>query len=288
VELNIQRVALSSISLRHLPLAEALAVTQSLGFELIDLGALPGVCDHVPYDLDTTAVDRVVSVIAASGLNVQSVNADIGDLNRALTAFERLERDDHLARLVELTAAIGARALVLPNGRLNHEPIVSLDDDLARAAAELADAAEVAEATGVQLWVEAPHSMRFAFDIERSARLYELLPSSIGAVLDVSHIIASGGTPREFLAVAGERLAHVHLRDAEPGYIHHSIGKGQVDFPDMALALADLGYTGALALELETRDIDNADRGAEALRAGQYISELLAQAGERMTTSIRK
>lgn len=288
VELNTQRVALSSISLRHLPLDEALVATSSLGYRVIDLGALPGVCDHVPYELDAAAVDEVVKVIGSSGLETRSVNADIGDLNQPLTVSGRLERDDHTARLLELTAAIGARALVLPNGRLDHEPIAVLADDLDLVAAELARVDEMAQASGLELWVEAPHSMRLTFDLDRSAGLYSRLPSTVGAVLDVSHIIASGASPRGFLDIVGDRLAHVHLRDAEPGYIHHSIGNGVVDFEDLAVALDEVGYEGALALELETRDIDDADRGAEALRAGQYISDLLARAAERVSTPIGK
>jgi sugar phosphate isomerase/epimerase len=43
-------------------------------------------------------------------------------------------------------------------------------------------------------------------------------------ICDVSHVVASGSTPREFVQRLGERITHVHLRDAEPGYIHHSIG----------------------------------------------------------------
>ena len=41
---------------RHQPLDDALATIAGLGFSEIDLGALPGVCDHVPYVLDDDAV----------------------------------------------------------------------------------------------------------------------------------------------------------------------------------------------------------------------------------------
>ena len=46
------RLGCSTISFRHLPLPQALATIAELGFAEIDLGALPGVCDHVPYVLD--------------------------------------------------------------------------------------------------------------------------------------------------------------------------------------------------------------------------------------------
>ena len=46
------RLGCSTISFRHQPLPDALATIADLGFREIDLGALPGVCDHVPYVLD--------------------------------------------------------------------------------------------------------------------------------------------------------------------------------------------------------------------------------------------
>ena len=49
------RLGCSSISFRHLPLPEALRTMRERGFREIDLGALPGVCDHVPYVLDDGA-----------------------------------------------------------------------------------------------------------------------------------------------------------------------------------------------------------------------------------------
>jgi len=45
------RLGCSTISFRHLPLPQGLATIGELGFAEIDLGALPGVCDHVPYVL---------------------------------------------------------------------------------------------------------------------------------------------------------------------------------------------------------------------------------------------
>jgi sugar phosphate isomerase/epimerase len=70
----------------------------------------------------------------------------------------------------------------------------------------------------------------------------------------------------------------VHLRDARPGQINISIGRGDVDFPAAIGALTAAGYTGHYSLELETRDIDDAERPAETGRAGRYITSLLQAA----------
>src|SRR4029079_3602226 len=87
------RPGCSSISFRHQDLPAALRTMADLGLEEIDLGALPGVCDHVPYELDLAAVAVVVAEVAASGLRVRSVNGDIGDLNAVLDADGKAARE---------------------------------------------------------------------------------------------------------------------------------------------------------------------------------------------------
>lgn len=272
---NADRVICSTITLRHLPLPEALAQITEHGFSAIDLGALPGVCNHVPFVLDEEAVALVAGQVHASGLAVRSINADIGDLNVPIDEAAQQARNRHTALLLELAASIGAAAIVLPNGAQSAEPVTSLAADLELVAAQLARVADAAEARGIELWVEAPHFHRLVRDLDRTAELLPRLDPRIGVVLDVSHIVASGGTPREFLASHAARTRHVHLRDAEPGYINHSIGRGQVDFADAVAALSAAGYTGALSLELETRDTEDADRARVARAAAEFISGLL-------------
>jgi sugar phosphate isomerase/epimerase len=260
----------SSISFRHLPLAAALAVIGECGFGEIDLGALPGVCDHVPYELTDEAVRAVAAEVRASGLRVRSVNGDIGDLNRP----QDKARETHLRRLLDLTAACGADALVLPCGAQSHEPVTNLAADLDLVAAQLHRATEAAAEHGLAVWVEAPHFHRLCWNVDLAALLAQRLDASVGLVLDTSHIVASGGDPAAFAERFGDRIAHVHLRDATPGHINHSIGNGVVDFPATFAALRAAGYRGGTSLELETRDVTDDERPAAAVKAAAYIAGL--------------
>ncbi|KHO27966.1 xylose isomerase [Mycolicibacterium setense] len=269
------RLGCSTISFRHQPLPQALDTIAGLGFTEIDLGALPGVCDHVPFVLDEDAVREVSATVAASGMRVRSINGDIGDLNVTLDARGRAARGRHLAMLVELTAATGADALVLPCGALDHDPVASLEEDLAAVARELTTAAHVAAGRGVALWTESLHYFRLCFDIELAQRLADLLDENVGIVMDFSHIVASGGNPVDFVDRFGPRIRHVHIRDAVPGNINLSVGNGQVDFATGLKSLADAGYPGHFALELETRDVTHDERPAAAAAAGNLISSLI-------------
>jgi sugar phosphate isomerase/epimerase len=270
------RLGCSTISFRHLGLADALATIAELGFTEIDLGALPGVCDHVPYALDADAVTAVAAVVRGSGLTVRSINADIGDLNQALDESARTARRQHLDMLVALAVATGSRALVLPCGALNHEPIQTLDADLDLVAAELIAAARVATAEGVALWTESLHFHRLCWNLERAQQLSERLSATpVRQVMDFSHVVASGGDPAQFVEHLAAHICHVHIRDAVPGNINLSVGNGDVDFARGLKTLRHADYTGHFSLELETRDITNDQRPAATARAGRLISQLI-------------
>ncbi len=269
------RLGCSTISFRHLPLSAALVTIRDLGFGEIDLGALPGVCDHVPFVLDAAAVSTVAATTTASGLRVRSINGDVGDLNVPIDAAAREAADRHLDMLLELAVATGAQALVLPCGALDHTPVDALPADLDLVADRLTAAADRAAACGVELWVETLHLHRLCHDIERAAALTDRLPAAIGVVMDFSHIVASGADPVDFVARFAERITHVHLRDAVRGDINRSLGNGEADFAAGLAALADADYAGRFSLELETRDVTNDERPTATARAADLVTALL-------------
>ena len=277
-----QRLGCSSISFRHQDLASALHTMRSLGFEEIDLGALPGVCDHVPYVLDAAAVEAVAAVVNSSGLRVRSVNGDIGDLNETLDAGARETRERHLGMLLALAAKTGAKALVLPCGAIDHDPVRSLEEDIDLVAEQLIHASSRSAEFGVELWTESLHYYRLCWNTERAQLLADRLAGSgVGIVMDFSHIVASGGDPVDFVDRFAPLVKHVHLRDAvpatetEPGNINLSIGNGNADFAAGLAALRNVGYTGHFSLELETRDVTHDERPAAAAKAASFITDLI-------------
>lgn len=266
------RVICSTITFRRLPLSQALSTIRELGFTAIDLGALPGVCDHVPADLDDSAIEAVAQEVLASGLDVRSINADIGDLNAPVDEATLAARDAHTRRLVALARRVASPAIVLPCGAQSHEPLGALDADLDRVATALRRAAGIAEEQGVEIWVEVQHSLRLAWSMERAVALAERLTGSgVGLVLDFSHVVAAGDDPLDWIAALGDRVSHVHIRDAVKGDIHRTPGNGDADFESGLAALRAQGYRGAYSLELETDDVANEDRPRSAAASARLI-----------------
>jgi sugar phosphate isomerase/epimerase len=268
------RLGCSTISFRRWPLPEALAEISGQGFGETDLGSLPGVCDHVPIPLPADRVDALAEQIVDSGVAVRLINADVADMDDPDLDASEMQR--RLRTLVELAQAVGTSTIMLPCGRQGTEPRTELSSDIATVARNLTAAADLVNGAGLSLLVEAPHSRRLCATVERSEMLYEALGESpVGAVLDFSHVVASGDDEIDAVRRFDGRIGHVHLRDAVLGDINLSIGRGKVNFPAAIDALISSGYQGHYSLELETHDIEDAERPTEAGRAGRFITSLL-------------
>ncbi|MHA6803879.1 sugar phosphate isomerase/epimerase family protein [Salinifilum ghardaiensis] len=251
---------------------EALAEIAALGLTGIELGGLPGVCDHVPTPAGPHA-ERLAEAVDAAGLDVWAINVDPGPLNDPGLSADELTRSG--SDLVRLAARLGA-AVIVPCGAASREPCTDEATDLDRIAGRLRLLGELAAEHGTRLLVEGLHHHRFCHTAARLRGLLERVPAEVaGLVYDVSHVVAGG---IDEVALAGEladRIAHVHLRDAAPGEINLSIGRGSVDFAGVVGALAARGCTGRYVLELETHDVDEPDRPAVAARARDGIAALL-------------
>jgi sugar phosphate isomerase/epimerase len=268
------RLGCSTISFRRWPLSGALAQIKGQGFGETDLGSLPGVCDHVPIPLPADRVDEFAEQILDSRVTIRLINADVADMDDP--DLDAAEMQRRLRTLVDLAKAIGTSTIMLPCGQQGTEPRTELSRDIATVARTLAAAAEYLSGAGLRLLVEAPHSRRLCATVQRSEMLYDALGDvPVGAVLDFSHVVASGDDEVDAVRRLDGRIGHVHLRDAVVGDINLSIGRGEVNFPAAIDALISSGYKGHYSLELETHDISDAERPAEAGRAGRYIASLL-------------
>ncbi|WP_205859482.1 sugar phosphate isomerase/epimerase family protein [Phycicoccus flavus] len=266
------RIGMSTISFRFRPLPEALGLIASLGVVDIDLGAIPAVTDHVPVPFDGS-VEAVVDLVAEHGLSVGSVNSDIGDLNDpGRRTGDLLATAEPLLRLAAGTGG----ALVVPCGAARYEPFMDVGSDLDLIATRLHALAARAEAHGVRLLVEVLHHRRFVHTVERADRVLDSIgPDVFGLVYDVSHVVASDEDEVAWARAVAPRVERVHLRDAVPGDLNRGIGRGRVDFAGTLGALEQAGYSGGYVLELETHDVAEEDRPADAARSRALVLDLL-------------
>ena len=192
------------------------------------------------------------------GLAVTAVNADGGDLAAGERGFlNRPERRefvlDACGAAVELAAACGApRINVLAGREVPGEP---REEQLAHAAARLADCADIAAGSGVEIVVEPINALDVpGYLVPTPAEAVALIRaaghSNVRLLYDAYHHARAGGDPIADVAAFVPLLGHVQYADC-PG--RGAPGTGTVDLVAFARALAAAGYDGAIGLEFDPR-----------------------------------
>jgi sugar phosphate isomerase/epimerase len=139
---------------------------------------------------------------------------------------------------------------------------------------------------GVRFGLEV-HPTEIAFDTASAERAIEALGGhpAFGFNYDPSHLGYQGVAYVDFLRRFPDRIVHVHMKDAWWGrgdgsagvfgghttfgdprryWDFRSVGRGDVDFEEIIVALNDIGYDGPLSVEWEDVRMDRVHGGAES------------------------
>lgn len=96
--------------------------------------------------------------------------------------------------------------------------------------------------------------------------------SALSAVLDIKQARVSEYPYEDYIKEMGDRLAYVHVSDVDERGKICLPGKGVFDFDTFVKHLKDVGFDGALLIEVYTGDYDKA---TELKTACEYLDEIL-------------
>ena len=101
--------------------------------------------------------------------------------------------------------------------------------------------------------------------------------SRLRLTIDVGHLHCQGELPiAEKIRQWRDRLANVHIEDMRAGVHEHLMfGEGEIDFPPVIAALAEIGYDGLLSVELSRHSHEGP---AAARRAYNFLRPLVEAA----------
>jgi sugar phosphate isomerase/epimerase len=142
------------------------------------------------------------------------------------------------------------------------------------------------EEVGVNFGLEV-HPTEIAFDIATAQRALSAVGNHprFGFNYDPSHLGYQGVDYVKFIYTFGERIFHAHMKDAWWGrgdgtvgvfgghttfgdlrryWDFRSVGRGDIDFEAVIVALNDVGYTGPLSVEWEDSRMDRVHGGGES------------------------
>jgi L-ribulose-5-phosphate 3-epimerase len=250
-------LAVCSWSLPCVGMRELVEAARELGLSHVQLAPGPLIF------LDAKRKESELSLLHNSGLNITGAMIDFPGEDystipriRATGGFLPDEtwpaRRDLTLRAVKLAAELRLKILTTHIGFIppsSHPDYGKLIDRIGELAGPMADA-------GITLAMETGQ--------ETAAVLLQFLNDlparNVGVNFDPANMILYGsGDPIEAVRTLGRHIRHVHLKDAttskNPGVdwgIPAALGTGEVDFGLFLEMLAEVGYTGPLAIEQES------------------------------------
>ena len=235
--------------------SKVLSDMRSLGFHRIDIRPDFPMEEDVQTLRDSFSLS-VSSVAASFGVPEDAAleGSDAGARSRGVA---------HVESVVKQCAALGGNAVYLVPGK-DDSPAA-----LSRYANSLEQAAEDAARHGVRLCIE--HFPGTA--LPTASATLEFIDAidhpNLGLLFDIGHVQMTDEDPAAVINSAGSRLYYVHLDDNDgQGDLHWALLDGVLTtetLRDTFRALQDIGYDGAVSLELSPL-LDNPYQALERSR----------------------
>jgi sugar phosphate isomerase/epimerase len=298
-----------SAILADLSFAEVMEFAAAEDFDCVEVMCWPvgkaerryaGVTHIDVQNLDVAAVQKVVkdTGVAISGL---------GYYPNALSASveERTVAVDQIRRVIGAAAELGIGQM---NTFIGRDPAKSVDDNWPLFLETWPSIVEEAAAANVNIGIENcpmffssdewPGGKNLAHSPAVWRRMFDAIPSAnFGLNYDPSHLVWQMMDPVAPLWEFKDRLHHAHAKDArvdrhrlnEVGIMANPLqyhqpklpGLGEVNWGQFFSVLGDVGYTGAVCIEVEDRPYESSLEGRkDALRqSARYLRQFLSRRG---------
>jgi sugar phosphate isomerase/epimerase len=159
-------------------------------------------------------------------------------------------RIEFLCRAIDAAAALGSDCVSLWSGVVQDG--ASRDEAMRRLCDGLAAVLEYADRAGVTVAFEPEPGMLIDSTVAFDELTKRVDSPRLKLTLDVGHAYCQGETPiPDVIRRWRDRLANVHIEDMRAGVHEHLMfGEGEMDFPPIIAALAEIGYDGGVFVEL--------------------------------------
>jgi len=190
----------------------------------------------------------------------------------SVDANRRAVRIDFLKRAIDIAHRMGSDCVSLWSGCLRED--MSQEQAMERLVDGLRPVVEHAAEQGVVIGFE-PEPGMFIDTMERYEQLLLRLDAQHSKLtLDLGHLHCQGELPiSDYIQRWGDRIVNVHIEDMR-GRVHEHLmfGEGEMDFPPIIDALEQVGYQGALHVELSRHSHEGP---TAARRAFEFLSPLM-------------
>ncbi len=264
----------STLGYRFDSLDVALREIAGQGFDLVDIAMISGYCPHFnPVTATAGDQEALQEQLQDLGLGVATLNVGEGLFGNPAA------RDAQMAFVrasLRLARRLGAYGVTTQSGV---EPSPGHWLDVAETIApDVRTLGGEARDLGLELTLELHKSMVMATGREAVDLMALVDHPQVGVALDPSHATYAGENVANIARELGDRVKHVHLRDAVGKNIMVVPGDGTVDFTELAHVLREIEYSRATVIELEYADARAPQVSPDLARAKTFLQDAFAVA----------
>lgn len=245
------KFAYSSLACPAWTIEEAVAAAKNYGYEALEWRLADG--RIIEPDIPATVRRRLREVPAASGIEIACL--DTSCRVTQATPPERSSAIEMGQRMLDIAAELGTHFIRVFGGAL---PEQSTRAELLEPTAEvLRVLGTYAQERQITVLLETHDSWTRSEDVLALVRAAS--SPAVRVLWDVHHTYRSGEAPAESVALLGNTLAYVHLKDGRPpagqpeAWELCLLNEGVVPLQQTCTALKSAGYDGYLSLEWEKK-----------------------------------
>jgi L-ribulose-5-phosphate 3-epimerase len=229
-----------------LPITDRFKLARDTGFELVQAPTTP----------DPKQADEIKAAADASGVRVDSVMnmahwkypLSSADPNVVETSMEGMRTSLRNAKLWGSDAVLLVPAVVNPQ--------TTYKDAWLRSQKRIRALLPLADELRIVIAIEEVWNKFLLSPLEMLTYIHEFNSPLVRAWFDVGNVVLYG-YPQDWIHTLGSTIFKVHLKDfkrSENGYAWVNLGDGDIDWPAVRQAFADVGYNGSVIAELEPGD----------------------------------
>ncbi len=229
-----------------LSFADRFKLAHDVGFDVVQAPTTP----------DEHSAEEIKKAAESSGLRVDSV-MNMDHWQYPLSSSDPAVVEKSLAGMrtsLHNAKVRGCDAVLLVPAVVN--PQTPYRDAWTRSQQQIRKLIPLAEEIKVVIAIEEVWNKFLLSPIEMNAYIQEFQSPWIKAWFDVGNVLLYG-YPQDWIRTLGKSIVKVHLKDfkrKEGGYAWVNLGDGDVDWPAVRAAFAEIGYAGSVIAELEPGD----------------------------------
>ncbi len=243
---HIKKAVLISMLPKQLSYAERFKLAREVGFEAVEAQTVSN--EREAQEIKKAADDakvRIHSVMNMAHWDYPLSSSDPAVVEKSLDGMRTSLRNAKLW---------GAETVLLVPAVVN--PQTSYREAWARSQKQIRKLLPLAEELKVVIALEEVWNKFLLSPLEFPKYVDEFESPWVKAYFDVGNVVLYG-YPQDWIRSLGKRIAKVHLKDfkrLEDGYRWVNLGEGDIDWPAVRKAFADISYTGYATTELEGGD----------------------------------